>query len=41
MCLGGWSLLGFVKDKDISAVTRLPEAEGEEEELSDGWDAIA
>ena len=40
MCLGNWSLLGFVKDKDIYAVTVQPEVEGEEEELPEGWDTI-
>jgi hypothetical protein len=40
MCLGNWSLLGFVKDKDIYAVTALAEVEGDEEELPEGWDAI-
>jgi hypothetical protein len=41
MCLGGWSLMGYVRDKDIFAVTVQPEAEGEEEVLPDGWDAIS
>ena len=40
MCLGNWSLLGFVKDKDILAVTALAEVHEEEEELPEGWDAI-
>lgn len=40
MCLGYWSLLGLVKDKDIFAVTALAEVEGEEDVLEDGWDAI-
>jgi hypothetical protein len=40
MCLGSWSRLGFVKDKDIFAVTVEPEVEGDEEELPEGWDAI-
>jgi hypothetical protein len=40
MCLGGWSQLGYVKDKDIFAITEQPEVEGKEEELPDGWDAI-
>lgn len=40
MCLGDWSRLGFVKNKDIMAVTVLPEESGDEEELSNGWDAI-
>jgi hypothetical protein len=39
MCLGDWSRLGFVKDKDIMAVTVLLEELGDEEELSNGWDA--
>jgi hypothetical protein len=41
MCVGAWSLLGFMKDKDIRAVTTLPEIEGEEKELGVNWDAIA
>ena len=40
MCLGNWSLLGFVKDKDIYAVVALAEVKGDEEELPEGWDAI-
>jgi hypothetical protein len=40
MCLGDWSLLGLVKDKDVFAVTVQPEVDGNEEELLDGWDAI-
>jgi hypothetical protein len=42
MCLGAWSLKGYVKDIDIKAVTILPDLlEGEEEELLDeNWDLI-
>jgi hypothetical protein len=40
MCLGYWSQLGHVKDKDIISATVLPEIEGEEQELKAGWDAI-
>jgi hypothetical protein len=40
MCLDSWSWLGFVKDKDIFAITIEPEVEGDEEELPEGWDAI-
>ena len=40
MCLGNWSKLGYVKDRDVLAVTMLPDVEGDEEELPDGWDAI-
>jgi len=41
ICLGSWSLLGYVKDKDIMAVTVIPEVVGEEEELAEGWDSIS
>ena len=40
LCLGVWSLLGYVKDKDLKAATVLPEAESDEEDLADDWDAI-
>ncbi|PPQ81292.1 hypothetical protein CVT26_015194 [Gymnopilus dilepis] len=38
MCVGSWSSLGLVKDKDILDV--LGEEVVEEEALPDGWDAI-
>jgi hypothetical protein len=43
MCLGAWSILGFVKDMDLKSVVSLPEIpEGEEEDrLSENWDNIA
>lgn len=42
MCIGAWSLHGFVKDSDIKAVTVLPELAPNvsEDELSFNWDAI-
>jgi hypothetical protein len=40
LCLGNWSLLGYIKDKDITAVTVLPEVLGDEEELEVGWDSL-
>jgi hypothetical protein len=41
LCLGSWSLLGLVKDKDVLNVAVMPDVEGEEEiELGDGWDSI-
>ena len=42
MCLGVWSLLGYVRDNDIKGVTALEELVGEErmDELSADWDAI-
>ena len=44
MCLGVWSKLGYVRDKDIHKITVLEEVTtvGEEkmEELSKDWDAI-
>jgi hypothetical protein len=42
MCLGVWSLLGFVKDSDVKAVVILPElrADEDEGELERDWDKI-
>ena len=42
MCLGVWSLLGFVKDSDVKAVVILPElhADEDEGELEIDWDKI-
>jgi hypothetical protein len=39
LCLGDWSLLGYVKDSDITMITVLPEVIGDEE-LEEGWDAM-
>lgn len=42
MCLGVWSLQGYVRDNDIKEVTALEELVGEEmmDELSADWDVI-
>jgi hypothetical protein len=40
MCVGAWSLFGYVKDWDIRAANTLPEVDGEEEDLQKGWDVI-
>ena len=41
MCLGAWSLMGYVQDSDVKAVTMLPDLEGDEEEpLEENWDLI-
>lgn len=40
MCLGVWSLMGYVKDSDVKAVTGKAEIEGDKEELPEGWDNI-
>jgi len=42
MCLGVWSLLGYVQDNDIKEVTALEELIGEErmDTLSADWDTI-
>ena len=42
MCLGAWSLMGYVRDSDLKAVTLLADLkEGEQEEpLADDWDSI-
>jgi hypothetical protein len=42
MCLGTWSVLGYVKDCDITSVTSLPDLEDgmEEEGIKEGWDRV-
>lgn len=40
MCVGAWSLHGYIKDADVKKVTILPDLDGEEEALPPGWDAI-
>jgi hypothetical protein len=41
LCLGSWSLMGYIKDSDVEAVARMPDIEGDqEEELDEGWDKI-
>jgi hypothetical protein len=32
--------MGFVEDNDIKAVATLPDVDGEEKVLDDGWDDI-
>jgi hypothetical protein len=40
LCVGVWSLLGYVKDSDVKAAAVLPAVDGEEEELAEDWDSI-
>ena len=41
LCLRNWSLLGYIKDSDVEAVARMPDVEGNVEEvLKEGWDSI-
>jgi hypothetical protein len=42
LCLGIWSEMGYVRDKDVKAATVLPEVGSDEgeDDLSDDWDAI-
>jgi hypothetical protein len=42
MCLGVWSIFGYVKDSDVKAIVVLPElrADEQEEELKLGWDKV-
>jgi hypothetical protein len=32
--------MGYVKDNDVKAAAILPEVEGDEDELEEGWDNI-
>jgi hypothetical protein len=42
LCLGIWSKMGYVRDKDVKAATVLPEVglDEEDDDLGDDWDAI-
>jgi hypothetical protein len=42
LCLGVWSLLGYVKDGDVKAAVVVPELIGDnpEEELAYDWDVL-
>jgi hypothetical protein len=42
MCVGIWSLLGYVNDSDIKAAVALPVVPAyiKEDELALGWDNI-
>lgn len=40
LCLGIWSSMGLVKDNDIKAVATLPDVDGDDKVLDDGWDDI-
>jgi len=40
LCVGVWSLLGYVKDNDVKAAAVLPAVDGKEEELAKDWDSI-
>lgn len=40
LCLGDWSLRGLVKDSDVKAAAVLPDVEGEEPDVMEGWDKI-
>lgn len=40
MCLGNWSRMGLVMDKDVMEATKLPDVSGREEELASDWDEV-
>jgi hypothetical protein len=40
LCLGIWSSMGLVKDNDIKTVATLPDVDGDDKVLDDGWDDI-
>lgn len=40
LCLSFWSKLNLVKTDDVLNVSSLPDVEGDEEELENGWDDI-
>jgi hypothetical protein len=40
MCIGAWSMLGYVKDRVIRATTKVSEVVGDELKLEKDWDMI-
>ncbi|KAF8805485.1 hypothetical protein BYT27DRAFT_7104381, partial [Phlegmacium glaucopus] len=41
MCLRVWSLMGYVDDSDVKAVTILPDVKADKEDiLEEDWDMI-
>ncbi|KAF5382000.1 hypothetical protein D9615_004201 [Tricholomella constricta] len=40
MCLGGWSLLGLVRDSDIKAVTTLADVDKDKDEAPEDWEGF-
>ena len=40
LCLGIWSSMDYVKDRDLKVATILPGAESDDKELASNWDAI-
>ena len=40
LCIGIWSVLGYVKDSDLMTAAVLPKLDGEEDELAEDWDTL-
>ena len=40
LCVGVWSVLGYVKDSDVKAAAVFPEVDGKEDELTEDWDSL-
>ncbi len=45
LCLSAWSVLGFINNKDIDAISTLPDVPDKRDdkgefEMEEGWDAI-
>ena len=41
LCLGSWSVAGFIKSADVQKLEPFREIEGNEDvELAEGWDSI-
>ena len=41
MCLGAWSKMGLVKDKDVMEVVMQLDVKGGEAELDSEWDCVS
>jgi len=40
LCLGSWSLIGLIKDSDVTSVAMMEDVDGNDQELKEGWDKI-
>lgn len=40
LCLGNWSLRGYINDSDLQVAALMADVEGAEEELEEQWDKI-
>ena len=40
LCIRAWSQLNLIANDDVRAMSELPDIQGDEQELKDGWNHI-